>query len=162
MTTLEAYETILLPIKRLYEEANDMGRTVVNQGNRAKTADILMTKVRSLLEYYDTLRLMDILWIGLDYYQGTQYGDYILSILYELTKKKNHDYGDAYYELHKLMPEGIKIRLFDKASRLVSLCADKEYVDDERWTDTLDDLINYCLLELAAVYRDKSEKYGSI
>lgn len=161
MTTLEAYEAILPVVREKYENYAATS-IILNAGDQTKTADMLIMKVRQMMEHNCNWRLVDILLTGMNYYRGEQYNYDVLSVLHELTKRKNHDYGDAYYQLHKIMPGAVLVRLYDKASRLVTLCTDKEYVNDECWTDTLDDLINYCLLELASLHRDEVEKDGSL
>lgn len=73
--------------------------------------------------------------------------------------KKNHDYGDSFYKLHKLMPFAYKVRVFDKVVRLQTLTEKKTAsVEDESIIDTMLDLANYCMLELAARIMDRKEK----
>lgn len=108
------------------------------------------------IEYY----LYEIALTGLES-RALEKPEFVLAQLTTLTDAKNHDYGDSYYETHKLLPDSIRIRLYDKASRLVTLdkCTTAK-VQDEKWEDTMLDLINYCILELAALLRDKEPKDG--
>lgn len=73
--------------------------------------------------------------------------------------KKNDDYGDSFYKLHQLMPFAYKVRIFDKVTRLETLAEKKATsVEDESIVDTMLDLANYCMLELAARIMDRKEK----
>lgn len=78
--------------------------------------------------------------------------------MYNTSKKKNSDYtadcGDAFANF-KLVEEmgicsteaGFLTRLSDKFARLVGLVKNKEcQVKDEKYTDTLLDMANYCIL----------------
>lgn len=78
--------------------------------------------------------------------------------MYNTSKKKNSDYtadsGDAFTNF-KLVEEmgicsteaGFLTRLSDKFARLVGLVKNKEcQVKDEKYTDTLLDMANYCIL----------------
>lgn len=82
-----------------------------------------------------------------------------LELLHKTTIKKNDDYGDSFYKLHKLMPAAYKVRIFDKVTRLETLTEKKTAsVEDESIIDTMLDLANYCMLELAARIMDRKEK----
>lgn len=59
---------------------------------------------------------------------------------FELFKKKNADYGDA-FEIFG--PIGVIIRIFDKMNRLKTLSKDKIEIKTESIRDTLLDLHNY-------------------
>ena len=60
---------------------------------------------------------------------------------YELFKKKNADYGDAFSTYG---PIGVVVRMGDKINRLVSIDKTKvSFVNDESLRDTLIDLHNY-------------------
>ena len=60
---------------------------------------------------------------------------------YELFKKKNADYGDAFSTYG---PIGVVVRMGDKINRLVSIDKNKvAFINDESIRDTLIDLHNY-------------------
>lgn len=66
--------------------------------------------------------------------------------LYELAKKKNHDYGPE--NIGALGPKGCYVRIWDKVSRLKTLLweeSDPEVLD-EKISDTLQDLANYAII----------------
>ena len=78
--------------------------------------------------------------------------------MYNISKKKNSDYtadrGDAFANF-KLVDEmgicsvetGFLTRMTDKMARLAGLSFDRKVqVADEKYTDTLTDLANYCIL----------------
>ena len=71
----------------------------------------------------------------------------------ELAARKNNDYGTAVDNISVAGLEGIAVRLFDKAARLLSLTRSAERkVKDETLEDTLKDMVNYasfgvCLLK---------------
>jgi hypothetical protein len=71
---------------------------------------------------------------------------------YELFKKKNHDYGDAFSKYGSI---GVLIRLGDKINRLISI--DKKnisLINSESLRDTLIDLNNYS--SMAIMLMDES------
>ena len=60
---------------------------------------------------------------------------------YELFKKKNADYGDAFSTYG---PIGVVVRMGDKINRLISIDKNKvAFINDESIRDTLIDLHNY-------------------
>ena len=70
----------------------------------------------------------------------------------ETVLRKNADYGDSYKQLRdEYGPDSFLIRLSDKLNRLKSLRG-KEALVSESTTDTVRDIVGYCLLELA--YRE--------
>lgn len=72
---------------------------------------------------------------------------------YELFKKKNQDYGNAFEEYGTI---GILIRMNDKIKRAQTITNNKiSLIDDESIKDTLIDLHNYCAL--AIVMMNKTE-----
>jgi hypothetical protein len=72
---------------------------------------------------------------------------------YELFKKKNQDYGDA-FAVHG--PVGVLIRMGDKISRLQSVTNKGiSLINDESLRDTLIDLHNYSAM--AVMLLDKKE-----
>ena len=67
----------------------------------------------------------------------------------ELLARKNVDYGDSYHRLRAKFGElGFFLRLADKFYRLESFVEKKQYEVDEKWEDTIKDIIGYCILEL--------------
>ena len=73
---------------------------------------------------------------------------------FELFKKKNTDYGNAFEEFGTI---GILVRMNDKIKRAINI-SDKKItlIDNESLRDTLVDLHNYCALAIALI--DKSKK----
>ena len=65
---------------------------------------------------------------------------------YELFKKKNADYGDAFATYG---PIGVIVRIGDKIQRLMSVSKNKiNFVADESLRDTLIDLHNYSAMAI--------------
>ena len=65
---------------------------------------------------------------------------------YELFKKKNADYGDAFATYG---PIGVIVRLGDKIQRLMSVSkSNLQCVEDESLRDTLIDLHNYSAMAI--------------
>ena len=72
--------------------------------------------------------------------------------LHKLYVAKNADYGDSFAKVREEIPNAILVRLSDKLNRLKSLMTkddDDRKVRDESIDDTLMDIANYALLELA-------------
>jgi hypothetical protein len=62
----------------------------------------------------------------------------------DLAEQKNHDYSSSVDVIRTTGINGIAVRLFDKASRLLSLVQKgNQQVKDENIRDTLNDLANY-------------------
>lgn len=76
---------------------------------------------------------------------------------FELFKKKNEDYGDAFATFG---PVGVIVRLGDKINRLTSVTNNGvNLVDNESLRDTLIDLHNYSAMAIMLLDEDnKSEK----
>jgi hypothetical protein len=80
-------------------------------------------------------------------------------------KKKNHDYSKGEDALRNFkMVEvfqltdaqtGVLVRLCDKFARVANLLHTDSHVKDEAVTDTIDDIINYCIL-LKACRQEKN------
>lgn len=70
--------------------------------------------------------------------------------LTEIYRAKNKDYGDSFAIVRHKHHEAIIIRLMDKLLRLESLYTAEAVreVEDESIEDTLEDLANYCIMEL--------------
>lgn len=70
---------------------------------------------------------------------------------------KNHDYGSSVSELYKKFGLiSYVVRMNDKMSRINTLITKEAEVKDEKITDTLLDLANYCLLAVADMELDKN------
>ena len=76
---------------------------------------------------------------------------------FELFKKKNQDYGDAFATFG---PVGVIVRMGDKINRLTSVSKNGvNLVDNESLRDTLIDLHNYSAMAIMLLDEDdKSEK----
>ena len=76
---------------------------------------------------------------------------------FELFKKKNEDYGDAFATFG---PVGVIVRMGDKINRLTSVTNNGvNLVDNESLRDTLIDLHNYSAMAIMLLDEDnKSEK----
>lgn len=78
-----------------------------------------------------------------------KYDDHLrlLFKIHDTYRKKNHDYGDSFSDLFKKF--GLVspvIKLYDKMSRLESLCNKEALVNDESIEDTLLDMANYAIM----------------
>lgn len=72
----------------------------------------------------------------------------IVKELYDIYKRKNHDYGNSFSILYqKFGLQSVVIRLWDKLLRLETLLNSKAQVD-ESIEDTLKDLANYAIMAL--------------
>ena len=70
--------------------------------------------------------------------------------IHETCIKKNHDYGNSASDLYKKFGLiSYVVRMNDKMSRINSLINKETEVKDEKITDTLLDLANYCLLAVS-------------
>ncbi len=66
----------------------------------------------------------------------------------DLVIRKNHDYGDSYFQIREdFGPASFIIRLADKFNRLQTLQSKPNKVE-ESIEDTIKDIMGYCLLEL--------------
>jgi len=69
---------------------------------------------------------------------------------------KNHDYGNSASDLYnKFGLISYIVRMNDKMNRINTLIKREAEVKDEKITDTLLDLANYCLLAVADMELDK-------
>lgn len=69
-----------------------------------------------------------------------------------LAEKKNHDYSSAVDVIGTTGVPGLGVRLFDKASRLLSLTSGvQQQVSDESIRDTAMDLMNYATFLVAVL-----------
>lgn len=76
---------------------------------------------------------------------------------------KNHDYGNSASELYeKFGLISYVVRMNDKINRINTLLYSEAQVSDEKITDTLLDLANYCLLAVADMELDKEVKKPKI
>ncbi|SDG61680.1 protein of unknown function [Thermoanaerobacter thermohydrosulfuricus] len=72
----------------------------------------------------------------------------IVKELYDIYKRKNHDYGDSFSIVYKKFGlQSAVIRLWDKLLRLETLLNAEAQVD-ESIEDTLKDIANYAILTL--------------
>lgn len=71
----------------------------------------------------------------------------VVTGMIQLYAKKNHDYGNSFDEgMNKIgLAYGIG-RIYDKVNRLVNFLNTTFVVDDEKFTDTLEDLANYSVM----------------
>jgi hypothetical protein len=70
---------------------------------------------------------------------------------------KNHDYGNSASDLYKKFGLiSYIVRMNDKMNRINTLIKREAEVKDEKITDTLLDLANYCLLAVADMELDKN------
>lgn len=71
----------------------------------------------------------------------------VVKDMVQLYAKKNHDYGNSFDEgMNKIgLAYGIG-RIYDKVNRLVNFLNTTFVVDDEKFTDTLEDLANYSVM----------------
>lgn len=75
---------------------------------------------------------------------------------FELFKKKNQDYGNAFEEFGTI---GILVRMNDKIKRAMNISDSQiNLVDDESLRDTLIDLHNYCALAITMIDKKKNNK----
>lgn len=78
----------------------------------------------------------------------------ITSGMFEVYKRKNHDYGDSFgKQFDKFGLDSSVIRLHDKLSRLENLCSVENKVKDESIIDTLLDMANYCIMTVIELER---------
>ena len=72
---------------------------------------------------------------------------------FELFKKKNKDYGNAFEEHGTI---GILVRMNDKIKRAMNISQKQiTLVDDESLRDTLIDLHNYCAIAISLIDKNK-------
>ena len=75
---------------------------------------------------------------------------------FELFKKKNEDYGDAFATFG---PVGVIVRLGDKINRLTSVTNNGvNLVDNESLRDTLIDLHNYSAMAIKVLDEDNNSE----
>lgn len=73
--------------------------------------------------------------------------------------KKNHDYGDSFYDVYKRFGDiSTFIRLSDKLGRMSTLINGTEKVKDEPLEDVLRDIAGYCILTLESKQRLKQQE----
>lgn len=83
----------------------------------------------------------------------------ICDYLKELYRKKNADYGDSFAKARKEVPFYTLGKLYDKFSRISNILADpvNREVSDETVEDTLLDLANYAIMEVAERRSERGE-----
>lgn len=79
----------------------------------------------------------------------------VVTDMIQLYAKKNHDYGNSFDEgMNKIgLAYGIG-RIYDKVNRLVNFLNTTFVVDDEKFTDTLEDLANYSVMLRAWINKE--------
>ena len=79
--------------------------------------------------------------------------------IHDTCVRKNHDYGNSASELfQKFGLISYVVRMNDKMARINSLLNKETEVKDEKITDTLLDLANYCLLAVADMEMNNNGK----
>lgn len=71
----------------------------------------------------------------------------VVTDMIQLYAKKNHDYGNSFDDgMNRIgLAYGIG-RIYDKVNRLVNVLNTTFVVNDEKFTDTLEDLANYSVM----------------
>ena len=71
----------------------------------------------------------------------------VVTGMIQLYAKKNHDYGNSFDDgMNRIgLAYGIG-RIYDKVNRLVNVLNTTFAIDDEKFTDTLEDLANYSVM----------------
>lgn len=79
----------------------------------------------------------------------------VVKDMVQLYAKKNHDYGNSFDEgMNKIgLAYGIG-RIYDKVNRLVNVLNTTFAIDDEKFTDTLEDLANYSVMLRAWINKE--------
>lgn len=80
----------------------------------------------------------------------------IAESLHQLTKRKNADYGDSVHITYsKFGPVTLCLRVNDKINRLISLSKKQggPLVEDESFSDTVQDLANYAIMSCVEIIR---------
>ena len=86
--------------------------------------------------------------------RGSQYKS-VHNEAFELFKKKNADYGDAFANFG---PVGVIVRMGDKISRLQSISSKNiSLINTESLRDTLIDLHNYAAMAIMLLDEEKSK-----
>jgi hypothetical protein len=81
----------------------------------------------------------------------------IVKELYDIYKRKNHDYGDSFSIVYqKFGLQSAVIRLWDKLLRLETLLNTEAQVD-ESVEDTLKDLANYAIMALIELQKSNKQ-----
>ena len=74
-------------------------------------------------------------------------------------ERKNADYGNSFSKARKIIPNYTLGKLYDKFSRYSNLVtSDKSAQVDESIMDTLLDMANYCIMEVAELVIDKADE----
>lgn len=87
--------------------------------------------------------------------------------MYRTYRKKNHDYGNSFFDMmDEDGPIYLKGKLGDKYYRFKTLISSQNKVKDESLIDTLLDMANYCILGImwyeanATVHREKVSSHS--
>lgn len=76
----------------------------------------------------------------------------------ELYKEKNKAYGDSFHKARKDVPNYTLGKLYDKFNRYMNLTLHPENAAFETVEDTLLDMANYCIMELAEMRRENKNE----
>ena len=79
----------------------------------------------------------------------------VVTGMIQLYAKKNHDYGNSFDDgMNKIgLAYGIG-RIYDKVNRLVNVLKTTFAIEDEKFTDTLEDLANYSVMLRAWINKE--------
>lgn len=90
----------------------------------------------------------------------TNYHKYLCGKLHETYIKKNSDYGDSFSKaIDEFGYVSVAVRLTDKLERFKTLLKQDMKITDEKITDTLLDMANYCIMTVIDMeYRKKDLK----
>lgn len=79
----------------------------------------------------------------------------VVTGMIQLYAKKNHDYGNSFDDgMNRIgLAYGIG-RIYDKVNRLVNVLNTTFAIDDEKFTDTLEDLANYSVMLRAWINKE--------
>ena len=90
----------------------------------------------------------------------------LCEMLHEIYAKKNHDYGDSFGQSYKEWGiTAAMTRMSDKWNRLKTLAKlpdEERRIEDEKITDTLLDLANYCLMTYMEVTDEEKSQHEEV
>lgn len=86
-----------------------------------------------------------------------QHHEDICMDIHELYEEKNKAYGDSFHKARKDVPNYTLGKLYDKFNRYMNLTLHPENAAFETVEDTLLDMANYCIMELAEMRGEKEE-----
>lgn len=77
--------------------------------------------------------------------------------LHNLYERKNHDYGDAFAVVRKSFPNAVLFHIFEKYLRIKTLMEGNSPKVKESIQDSLQDLANYCLMEIVEMQAEETK-----